>query len=75
MTFHVTNQDVEMTPRSNCASASVDPNNDIAWQRALWIVLGVNVAKFVAEMVAGGSKTMQADAIGLYVLAFPTRAV
>ena len=42
--------------------AAVDPH----WRRALWIALAVNAAMFLVEMVAGiagGSKSLQADAL------------
>jgi len=51
---------------SCCASSTTAPGYDPRWRRALWIALGVNVAMFVAEIVAGvagGSKALQADAL------------
>jgi len=51
---------------SSCASAKPDPNNDPVWRRALWIALIINGVMFFAEMaagVAGGSKSLQADAL------------
>src|SRR3569623_1291330 len=50
---------------SSCASEKPDPNRDPRWRRALWIALAVNGAMFVGEIVAGvagGSKSLQADA-------------
>lgn len=40
--------------------------NSAAWRRALWIALAVNLAMFLAEIVAGvasGSAALQADAL------------
>jgi len=51
---------------SSCASEKPDPNRDPRWRRALWIALAVNGAMFVGEIVAGvagGSKSLQADAL------------
>lgn len=51
---------------SSCASEKPDPNRDPRWRRALWIALAVNGAMFAGEIVAGvagGSKSLQADAL------------
>lgn len=51
-----------------CASAcgGTTTLNDPRWRRALWIALGVNVAMFVFEFIAGeraDSRALQADAL------------
>ena len=49
---------------SACGSAST--LNDPRWRRALWIALGINLAMFGTEMIAGSaaeSRALQADAL------------
>jgi len=49
---------------SACGSAST--LNDPRWRRALWIALGINLAMFATEMIAGSaaeSRALQADAL------------
>jgi len=51
---------------SSCASDSGGPKTDPRWRRALWIALAVNATMFAAEIVAGiagGSRSLQADAL------------
>ena len=53
---------------SCCESACGSANtlNDPRWRRALWIALGINLAMFGTEMIAGSaaeSRALQADAL------------
>lgn len=51
---------------SCCASMPANPTPDPKHRRILWIVLGINAAGFVGEIVAGlaaGSAALQADAL------------
>ena len=48
----------------SCGSANT--LNDPRWRRALWIALGINLAMFATEMIAGSaaeSRALQADAL------------
>lgn len=52
------------TPESDAPAAQAG-----AWRRALWIALGVNVIMFAVEMIggiAGGSRSLQADALDFF---------
>lgn len=51
---------------SSCGPAKADALVIPGWRRALWIALVVNAAMFAVEMVAGvagGSRSLQADAL------------
>lgn len=52
------------TPESDASAAQAG-----AWRRALWIALGVNATMFAVEMIggiAGGSRSLQADALDFF---------
>ncbi|MGC2658567.1 MAG: cation transporter [Bryobacteraceae bacterium] len=49
-----------------CDPDGVDPGYDRRYRRVLWVVLGINAAMFLVEIVAGliaGSASLQADAL------------
>lgn len=51
---------------SEGACGSANTLNDPRWRRALWVALGINLAMFATEMIAGSaaqSRALQADAL------------
>src|SRR5229473_2593124 len=49
-----------------CCPPLVEPGHSRAYRRVLWIALGVNLAMFIVEMIAGlsaGSVSLQADSL------------
>ena len=51
---------------SDSCCASEKTPNDPRWRRALWIALGIYLAMFATEMIAGSaadSRALQADAL------------
>ena len=51
---------------ATCCHDAIPPRNDSGYRTVLWVVLGINAAMFVAELLLGfaaGSVSLQADAL------------